>query len=139
MCRTPEYEAWASMKKRCYNPRSPYYKDYGARGIRVCVRWLEGFEYFYDDMGPRPGNDYSLDRIDNDSDYEPENCRWADRITQSRNRRNNHVLTVNGIAKTITEWGEITGIHRRTITSRLNRGWHPEDAITIPVRKVARV
>lgn len=84
---TREYRAWMRMKERCYNPKSKRYEDWGGRGITVCDRWLEGFENFLADMGPRPSPRHSLDRKDNDGNYEPSNCRWATYSEQNLNRR----------------------------------------------------
>jgi hypothetical protein len=84
--KTPEHRAWVEMKRRCYDPNRPGYKDYGDRGITVCERWFI-FANFLEDMGLKPSKDLSLDRIDCDKGYEPSNCRWADRTTQSRNQR----------------------------------------------------
>lgn len=82
-----EYHSWASMKKRCLNPNSMHYADYGGRGIKVCARWLKSYENFLADMGRKPTAEHSLDRIDNDGDYTPENCQWAMQSQQSSNRR----------------------------------------------------
>lgn len=85
--KTPEYESWTCMKNRCFNPKRKSFKDYGGRGIRVCARWLNSFENFLADMGRRPGPGYSIDRKNNDGDYEPGNCRWATSEEQNNNRR----------------------------------------------------
>ena len=82
MSKTPEFRAWLNMKERCYRPTNARYHRYGARGIEVCDRWLESFENFYTDIGDRPSPTHSLDRIDNDGNYEPDNCRWGTREEQ---------------------------------------------------------
>lgn len=86
MTKTPEYAAWMAMKMRCLNPRNAEFVRYGARGIAVCDRWIASFENFFEDIGPRPDG-HSLDRIDNDGNYEPGNCRWATITEQGRNKR----------------------------------------------------
>ncbi len=85
--RTPEYRTWQSIKERCYNKNNIRYDDYGGRGIKVCNRWLEGFLNFLEDMGERPSQKYSIERIDNDKDYKPSNCKWANATEQSINQR----------------------------------------------------
>ena len=87
MVDTPEWGAWWNAKQRCYNPNHRKYKDYGSRGIKMCDRWFNSFENFLKDMGKKPNNKLSLDRIDNDGNYEPANCRWATYSVQNHNRR----------------------------------------------------
>lgn len=84
---TPEYNSWACMKQRCTNPSNHRFQAYGGRGIRICDRWLNSFEDFFVDMGPKPSPSHSIERLDNDGDYDPANCVWATKTAQARNRR----------------------------------------------------
>ena len=130
MVDTHEYHAWNGMRQRCYNKNSPKYKNYGARGIRVCERWLHSFENFYADMGKSPEG-FSLDRIDVNGNYCPENCRWADDVTQCNNRQFNFKITFNGKTETLRYWSEITGITKSALYLRIHRrGWSAEKALT---------
>lgn len=114
---SPTYRSWFAMKSRCTNPNNIGYEDYGGRGITVCDRWLE-FVNFLEDMGEKPKGK-SLDRIDNDGNYEPGNCRWADNITQANNTRKNRYLTHNGRTQSLSEWARELGFHRETLRKRL--------------------
>jgi len=124
---TPEYETWRQLRGRCLNPRNVGYRNYGGRGITVCARWAS-YENFLADMGRRPPGT-SIDRIDNNAGYSPENCRWASLTVQAGNRRNNHTLTALGRTQTISEWSRETGVHFETIRHRILRGWTAEDAL----------
>jgi hypothetical protein len=120
------------MKQRCYAPSHVSYPHYGGRGIRVCERWLKSFKNFLADMGPKPGHEYSLDRIDNDGNYEPGNVRWATRIEQCRNKRANRLLSHDGRTKTLAEWAEVTGVKAVTLSSRIRDGWSVGAALSTP-------
>jgi len=123
------------MHSRCYGTGNARYASHGGRGIRVCDRWrLEnGFENFLADMGERPSRSHSLDRINNDGDYEPGNCRWATPKEQSNNTRRNRRITCNGVTMTIGDWGKVTGINRQTIAARIDvRGWPEDKAVSTP-------
>ncbi len=133
MERTLTYNCWGQMKSRCLNPRHKSYPDYGGRGIGVCQRWLD-FINFYADMGEKPEG-ASLDRIDNNSGYSPENCRWADAKTQGNNKRNNRMLTIGDRTQTLKQWSLESSISEYTIRSRIRMGWEPIKAITIPSDK----
>ncbi len=131
MTKTKAFRTWMGIQDRCYNEKNPKFKNYGARGIKVCDRWLESFENFFADMGhPQPHE--SIDRENNDGDYSPENCRWADNKTQARNRRSNRFVVLDGESKTIAEWSEITGISQGTISERIKYGWSDRDVLTKP-------
>lgn len=132
---TKEYTAWLNIKHRCYDSNRPDYNRYGGRGIKVCDRWLESFANFLEDMGYAPPGT-SIDRIDVNGDYEPNNCRWASKWVQASNKRNNTVLHFNGQSKTVSEWARALGISRQTLTSRLNQSkWDVEKALTVAVGK----
>lgn len=131
MGNSPEYTAWQHMRRRCSDPNNADYKNYGARGIQVCERW-NTFELFYCDMGPRPSLAHSIDRINNDGNYEPNNCRWATCTQQRRNSRSNHHLTFHGETMCICEWAERLGMNRMTLYHRIRRGWNTERALTEP-------
>lgn len=104
-----EYHQWWHAKRRCNDPLNTRYHCYGARGIKMCERWTESFENFYADMGACPDG-FTLDRINNDGDYAPDNCRWATRVTQTRNRRKTLMATHNGETRSLGEWAEILNI-----------------------------
>ena len=129
MTHTSEWSIWHGIRKRCLCPTDQAYPRYGGRGVGLCKEWTESFEAFYRDMGPRPAGK-TVDRIDNNKGYSKENCRWVDWKTQSRNKRTNHLLTVDGVTKCITEWAEQTGIRKDTLRRRIMvYGWTPEEAI----------
>lgn len=128
-----EYKLWRGMLGRCLNNKIKQFKDYGGRGIGVCDRWLNSYENFLSDMGRRPSSGHSLDRINNDSGYSPENCRWATKLQQARNTRRNRFLNHCGEVRTISEWAELTGLSSRLISDRLTLGWTINEALTTPV------
>lgn len=131
---TPTYAAWASMKSRCNNPNHTSYKRYGARGIRVCERWNE-FEAFLNDVGERPSPKHSLDRIDNDGNYEPCNVRWATSLEQNRNTRSNRRIEIRGETKSLSEWLAFFGRSRKTFYQRIERGMTEQEALETPLQK----
>lgn len=128
MTNTTEFRVWDGMKARCLNPNHTFYRLYGGRGIYICDRWKESFSNFLADMGPRPEGT-TLDRIDNDGPYSPENCRWATRDEQYNNRSTSRFLIVGSTCMSITQWSKKTGLMRKTITERLKRGLTPEQAV----------
>ena len=118
---SPTYTCWYSMRQRCRDPKNKSYSHYGGRGISVCERWID-FVNFLSDMGEQPEG-MTIERIDNDAPYSPENCRWATRTEQSRNQTRNIRLTIYGKTLTVAEWAIIAGIDPRTIHARLTGGY----------------
>lgn len=127
---SPEYESWACMKTRCLNPNCAAYRIYGGRGIQIDPLWMD-FKNFLKDMGKRPSKAHSLERKDNSKGYTAENCKWATRLEQSANRRTNRFISFQGITLMLKDWAIRTGIHRRTISSRIQLGWPIELALTV--------
>lgn len=128
--KTPEYHSWCSMNQRCNNPNDPSFAFYGGRGITICERWTD-FSNFFADMGARPKGT-TLDRLDSDRGYSPENCRWATKRQQQNNRRSNVFIEMDGETLTLTEWCSRLGRNYRTVRARIIRGWNPVEAIKKP-------
>lgn len=124
------YKIWIGMKSRCYCPTYTNYRYYGGRGITVCPEWKDDFAQFYKDVGEPPTPKHSMDRINNDGNYEPGNVRWATKEEQMNNRRNNRFLTHNGETKTLKEWSLKLKIDDSTLFWRLDHGWSVEKTLT---------
>lgn len=131
--KTVEYTTWLSMKNRCYIKSNKAYHRYGGRGIKVCSRWRRNYSKFLEDMGRRPSPQHSLDRIDNDGWYSPDNCRWATKREQNINKGGVRLLTIDGKTLCITEWSELSGTPKGSIFNRLRCGWPQKDAVFQPV------
>lgn len=129
----PIYNSWCCMKSRCMNPNFPEFKRYGKRGIEICNRWLKSFGNFLEDMGHswKPG--LTIDRINNDGNYEPGNCRWATAREQCSNKRNTLKVTFNGEQRPLKQLSEEFGINYTTVRSRLKSGASVLDALTKPI------
>lgn len=118
---TPEYRSYSRMKRRCLNVRDIRYPTYGGAGIKVCDRWLDSFDKFLADMGPMPAPDYSIERIDNSGHYAPENCKWASRSEQGRNKRNNRFVLHEGEKVWLPRYAELMGVNYTTLRNRMRR------------------
>jgi hypothetical protein len=143
---TSLYQTWKNLKSRCTNPNNPDFAEWGGRGITLCDRWRYSFDAFCDDIGSKPGPEYTLERKHNDQGYHPGNCFWATREQQAANRRparrkiwypsKKCILTLNGQSKSISEWAAELGISAVTLGARIRRhGWSIERALTTPTRK----
>lgn len=131
--KTRLYKIWQGMKKRCLDPNSHAYKDYGGRGISVCQEWVDSFEAFFDwaiDSGYM--EDLTIERKDNDGDYTPENCKWAGVFEQANNKRSNVYLTSDGKTQTLKQWADELGMNYSTMHSRLKMGWPVERVLREP-------
>lgn len=131
---TKLFKVWTGMKQRCFNPKDYAYPNYGGRGVTICAEWSNDFSTFYEwsvTHGYKEG--LSIDRIDVNGNYCPENCRWATPLQQMRNRRNTVYLEFEGSRHSLTEWSEITGIKRDTLDGRYRKGWPTERVLFEPV------
>jgi hypothetical protein len=137
LANSPEYRSWAGMKSRCLNPNAKRYSDYGGRGITLWEEWLD-FSAFYRDMGPRPTKNHTIERLDNDGPYAPDNCRWATKLEQAANKRNNHLIEHDGNKLSISEWVRRTGLSFSTIKYRLSKEW-PSERLFEPVTRFHEV
>jgi hypothetical protein len=131
---TVEYEIWTGILTRCRNQRCRAFRVYGGAGVTVCERWLD-FTQFYSDMGPRPSPEHSIDRIDNKGNYEPGNCRWATRIEQANNRRDNVRVQHGSAIHTLKEWSRITTIPYSALHYRHKAGWGIDRMLTEQPRR----
>jgi len=129
----PLYSTWQSMISRCIDEQNPNFHNYGGRGIAVCVEWLESFWVFRRDMGDKPTPDHSLDRIDNDKGYSPDNCRWATNQEQGRNTRRTYRIDFFGDSVPVIELAETYGQPVERVKQRIDRGWCPYAALSMPV------
>ena len=133
---TKLYEIWKSMKQRCLNPNNRGYKNYGGRGITICDEWIHDFQSFYEWSKKNGYNsNLSIDRIDNNGNYCPENCRWTDRHTQCNNTRVNHYINYNNETKTLADWVKTTKLSYSCVFTRLKKGWSIDKALNTPSAK----
>lgn len=130
------YNIWHSMKQRCYRKNNKDYERYGGRGIRICSEWLNDFKAFYNwSILNGYADDLTIDRIDTNGNYEPDNCRWVSVKVQNNNRRSCKLIEYNGEVHNLSQWSLLLGINEITLGARLNKGWSVERAFTEPVHK----
>jgi hypothetical protein len=130
----PEYRSWCAMRERCRVPKHPKFYLYGGRGIRVCARWEGDFLAFLSDMGRRPSDSHTIERINCDGNYEPGNCRWATVREQGRNKRTNRYLDMGGRRRLLIDVAADFGLHPSVLAGRLKHGWPLDRAVSAPVR-----
>lgn len=135
MVYSPEYNTWEKMIQRCRNPNNQAFKYYGGRGIEVCQEWKDSFLVFYNHVGKRPSPKHSIDRIDNDGNYEPGNVKWSLRVEQANNKQNNRNITINGKTMSLFQWAHFVGMSPHTLYGRISRNWPPEKAVFCPIKK----
>lgn len=121
MVDSSEYSSWISMKRRCLDENHDSYKNYGGRGITIYQEWIDSFENFYEYMGPKPDSSYQIDRIDNNGNYEPGNCKWSSLKEQNNNKRNTVFIEFRGEYKSLSEWSEILKMNKPLLRERLKR------------------
>lgn len=135
MSTTNTYKSWIGMKDRVTNKNHIHYKNYGGRGITIYEKWINSFENFYKDVGDRPSLKHTLDRIDNDGNYEPGNVKWSTKKEQMRNRRNTIFLSYEGVVKSIDDWCEQLNIKKHLVYSKIRSGWDKEKILQLYVNK----
>lgn len=136
----PLYKTWQAIKDRCYNEKNQFYEKYGEKGIIMCDEWKNSFETFYKDIGEKPSNKHSLDRIDVNKGYSKENCRWATIKEQNLNKTNTMKLSFNGETKTLYEWAKLLNIKPYTLYKRIyNQKWSTEEALTRNIQDGKRI
>ena len=135
--KVPEYRIWMAMRERCNRTNGPQFSNYGGRGIKVCARW-NSFRAFLKDMGTRPTPHHSIDRINNELGYGPDNCRWATSQEQANNTRYNRHLTFQGRTQTMAQWSRETGLTSPRICNRLKQGWSIERTLSTPATQSRR-
>ena len=130
-----EYHSWSGLKGRCLNPKNHKYPNYGGRGIKVCDRWENSFENFLADMGEKPSASHSIERVDNNGDYTPENCIWGTASQQANNKTSSVFMEHNGVTLTQSQWSIKLGGSDKLVLKRLKRGWSKEKALSTPCDK----
>lgn len=132
-------KVWRNIKDRCFNQNNKRYSHYGGRGITICNEWRDDYVCFRD-WALSNGYAYglSIDRINNDGNYEPRNCRWVDSIKQNNNFSRNRNITYRGKTLSISQWAKLSGLHRNTIDFRIKKGWDIEDVFNKPLQQHGR-